>query len=391
MGGAIACPASINSERNGPIVHGPEQKAVAVDRLGDILGAAPRMVGRVLCLESGDRVRQKRRVVGGGGISLYFLLLLGDFLSKRVYLHSAICVAAFGAAVILVAPPATAQWPGTDKQAIPIETAAATTQLVLDVASRSALAKREWSALTGKNKAGKKKSAGDASAAPLGYTKGMALLYAEDYARLQHGDQVILALSRGAAKDNDNDGLAQFRAKFANIGLDVTSSGAEALRSLYVLLFELGVRETDGRYYLGLDSGPNKPDEEINANTTEAGLFSSSCNFSSDDTLAHSIFQRYRTAGSVAGKQYLRIFAEGVPPPENGNDANVGTGDGLVFQKLTKANPRFATEFAAAAVRHSGYLNYFFIQFNLMEISKEAAQLFTTIENIVDIYGPPRL
>lgn len=321
---------------------------------------------------------------------MYYLLLLGDFISRRMYFHSAICVAAFGAAVILLAPPATAQWPGTDKQAIPIEATATTTQLVLDAASRSDLAKREWSALTGKNKAGKKKSTGDTSAAPLGYTKGMALLYAEDYARLKHGDQVVLALSRGA-KDDDNDGLARLRAKFAKIGMDVTASGAEALRSLYVLLFELGVRETDGRYYLGLDSGPNKPDEEINAETTEAGLFSSSCNFSSDDTLAHSIFQRYRTEGSVAGKQYLRIFAEGVPPPENGNDANVGTGDGLVFQKLTKANPRFATEFAAAVVRHSGYLNYFFIQFNLMEISKEAAQLFTTIEDIVDIYGPPQL
>jgi hypothetical protein len=71
----------------------------------------------------------------------------------------------------------------------------------------------------------------------------------------------------------------------------------DRLRNLFVTLYELGVRESDGRYYLGVDNGPNKPIGEIDdptGLTTEAGLFQSSWNYSYQNPLLKQLFKDYR-------------------------------------------------------------------------------------------------
>lgn len=255
----------------------------------------------------------------------------------------------------------------------------------------SALAKRSWAGLTGRNRNGKEKSCNATEAGPKGFSKGMALLFAEDYARLKSSHPTVVALSRAASVENPNDGLQCFRESFLQIGLDVAAGGVPTLRALYVLLYELGIRETDGRFYLGLDTGPNKPNEPIDAETTEAGLFSSSWNASYGNSLARAIYDTYKPRGEGAGAAYVSVFREGLRVPSHRREDDIGTGEGNTFQRLTKANPRFATEFAAAVTRQSGYENYFYIQFGLMEIAKESISLLHDIERIVDKHGPPQI
>jgi len=58
------------------------------------------------------------------------------------------------------------------------------------------------------------------------------------------------------------DVLLRYQERFAALGLKVNQSEEDRLRALYVTLYELGVRETDGRYFKGADRGPNKTKAE---------------------------------------------------------------------------------------------------------------------------------
>lgn len=248
---------------------------------------------------------------------------------------------------------------------------------IVEFASSSKLSKLSWKSHNYSTEifVGKK------NPPPIGYTKGMALVYADIYRRHKLGENLILRLSNSANDSNPRDGLYHFRAKFLAQGVDVGEGGVKNLRALFALLFELGIRESDGRYYLGLDDGRYKPNELINADTTEAGLFQSSWNYSYQNNIAKEVFEQHRKAD---GREWLEVFKESVSPPRNNNDRSVGDGIGLEFQKLAKSNPNFAVEFAAHTVRRMGASGYFFIRYDLMDISPEALSFFAEIESIVD-------
>jgi hypothetical protein len=266
----------------------------------------------------------------------------------------------------------------------PLPTDPAFISRITTLAAGSRVTSVSWRPMTGRDRAEKERSAPGKRVAPIGYTKGMALLYAEAYARLKQGDAITVELSKAASSKIGLDGLQYLRSGLLKAGMSVDKDGVETLRSLYVLLYELGIRESDGRTYLGLDTGENKPYEPINSSTTEAGLFQSSWNFAYNKPLAHRVFEKYRKSPSHALPSLSAIFSQGMPLPKNRNDGNVGSGTGLEFQKLTKSNPGFAVEFAAAVIRTDAYSNYYFIRYKLMQIERAAAALFRDVEKAVD-------
>lgn len=253
-------------------------------------------------------------------------------------------------------------------------------QSVEDAARMSAVARQGWERLSDSERV-----ASPHGSAPIGYTVGLAETYAWAYANLKSGqpDPYVKLMVRPVVP-SIRDGLHRLSEKLAAQGM-TNDTERERLRNLFVILYELGVRESDGRYYLGLDTGIYKPGSERydpTGLTTEAGLFQSSWNYSYDTPRLKELFAQYRD-GARTGVP-LSVFAEGVPAPKGEEGSNIGRGNALEFQKLVKIHPQFAVEFAALNLRNIGYGDYFFVRFRLMQISPQAENLFKEIERIVD-------
>jgi hypothetical protein len=91
------------------------------------------------------------------------------------------------------------------------------------------------------------------------------------------------------------------------------------------------------------------------------------------------LFETYR-ANAVG---FLDVFQEGVRPCGASDLQNFGSGDGAEFQRLSKACPAFAAEFAAVGLRnvrrHWGPINT-----KTAEIRPECDSMLQQVEEAVD-------
>jgi Bacterial SH3 domain len=102
---------------------------------------------------------------------------------------------------------------------------------IFQIASTSAIATYNW-----KNR----------GVAPLGYIKGMAMVFARVYCRLKEGDLAALAMSKANTGNRQKDALAWYAQQFREAGMDNETAGPSTLRHLFVLLIGLGMRESSG-------------------------------------------------------------------------------------------------------------------------------------------------
>ena len=126
-------------------------------------------------------------------------------------------------------------------------------------------------------------------------------------------------------------------------GMNNDTAGADTLRHLFVLLIGLGMRESSGKYCEGRDRSASN----TTAETAEAGLFQTSFNARTASPLLPTIFAAY----SENPSGFVDVFKEGVNCSAADLE-NFGSGDGEEFQRLSKACPAFAAEFAALGLRH---------------------------------------
>jgi hypothetical protein len=183
----------------------------------------------------------------------------------------------------------------------------------------------------------------DRGIAPKGYIKGMALAYARVYCKLGAGDATATEMATPKSADSAHDALAWYDPIFAAAGMDNDTAGADTLRHLFVLLIGLGMRESSGRYCEGRDRSASN----TTAETAEAGLFQTSFNARTASPLLPTIFTEY----SENPSGFVEVFKEGVKCSASDLE-NFGSGDGAEFQRLSKACPAFAAEFAALGLRH---------------------------------------
>jgi len=213
----------------------------------------------------------------------------------------------------------------------------------------------------------------DRGRAPAGYIKGMAVVYARVYLKLGAGDAAAAEMAKADTGDGSHDALSWFSDVFQNAGMDNSTGGTDTLRHLFVLLTGLGMRESSGKYCEGRDTSASN----MTADTAEAGLFQPSFNARSANPLMPQLFQQY--AGAT---DFVDIFKEGVSC-SSANLANFGSGDGAEFQRLSKACPAFAAEFAAVGLRnirkHWGPINM-----KKAEVRQECDDLFQQVQNCVD-------
>jgi hypothetical protein len=238
---------------------------------------------------------------------------------------------------------------------------------LLNIASSSAIARYEWPGR---------------GVAPLGYIKGMALVYARLYCKLKAGDPAAMEMARANSGDEATDALAHYVEKFKMAGMDNESSGVSTLRHLVVLMVGLGMRESSGRYCEGRD----KNAQNTTANTAEAGLFQTSFNARSAHLLMPPLFQKYQSDFQTdPAIGFSDIFKEGVNCKAQ-DWQNFGTGPGKDFQELSKKCPAFAAEFCALGLRnirkHWGPINN-----RAAEIRPECNQLLMRVEQAIESAG----
>lgn len=246
--------------------------------------------------------------------------------------------------------------------------------VIVQIAAQSSIARYDWN---------------DRGVAPLGYTKGMALVYARLYCRLTSAqpDEFVLAMAQKSTGNANRDALEWYAVEYQAAGMDNSQSGVPTLRHLFVMMMGLGMMESSGKYCEGL----YKPDGNTTADTAEAGLFQTSYNARSrNKKQMEALFDSYQKNPTSV---FLSIFKERKPGQVvscSSDDAiNYGQGAGRTYQKLTKEIPEFAAEFTAIALRsmagggpgkgHWGPINK-----RQVEIVAACDEMFQAVEKAVD-------
>lgn len=239
---------------------------------------------------------------------------------------------------------------------------------------------------------------GNRGKAPHGYYYGMAMTYANLYERLKNGEPIAKALAQPLHSSKDKDALTRFKSQFTNQSLGQLSTDTERLRGLFVLLFGLGLMESNGRYCCGWDRGKltgwGKPSKKIEptAANSEAGLFQTSYDIlQSIDSATKNLMTQILANYNASQEGFLYYFSKGYIGTVEDWDT-IGSGVAAEFQKLSKECPAFTVEFTAMALRHvARHWNPVIHVGNSekgLQLKKECHDLLLKIERYVDGQTP---
>lgn len=220
----------------------------------------------------------------------------------------------------------------------------------------------------------------DRGEAPIGYTQGMALAFAQSYLRLKDHHPAVIEMAQANTHDDDVDAISWFNSDFEAIAMRNEVPGPTVLRHLYVMLLGLGMRESSGRHCEGRDQSASNTSSE----TCEAGLFQTSYNAHVCSPMFDVVMDEFETGSDVVG--FMEVFRKGVSCSDSEWD-NYGSGRGEEFQALCKSTPAFAVESCALVLRglrqHYGPINRKEVQ--LLEISD---RMFHSVQEYIDRAEP---
>ena len=233
---------------------------------------------------------------------------------------------------------------------------------ITQIAANSPLARVSWE---------------DRGRAPIGYIKGMAVMFAVAQQKLAQGHPATLEMAKPATGGNSRDALDHYSSMFAALGMHNDLGGVETLRHLFVLLIGLGMRESSGRYCEGYDREENR--DPLTSESAEAGLFQMSWNARSISPFIAPLFDEYKRSGGG----FKSIFAEGVTPTSKDLET-VGSGEGASFQQTCKERPGLAVETAAIGLRKHGGANGHWgpIRKRKAELRREADDMLRQVQNV---------
>jgi len=210
--------------------------------------------------------------------------------------------------------------------------------------------------------------------APAGYIKGMAVTFARVYCKFLASDPAAAEMAKADTHQPHDDALSWYAPEFQSLGMGNQTASADTLRHVFVLLIGLGMRESSGKYCEGRDTSASN----TTADTAEAGLFQVSYNARTASSLLPPMFAAYRNSPSG----FVEIFQQGVSCSA-ASLKNWGTGDGTEFQRLSKACPAFAAEFAAVALRNSRK-HWGPINTKKAEILRDCDTMLRDVQSLVD-------
>lgn len=214
----------------------------------------------------------------------------------------------------------------------------------------------------------------DRGKAPAAYMKGMALLFGRAVCNQTRTDIAYVAQAQPSDKGTD-DTFVEYKDIFAGLGMSNDVDGVDTLRHAYTLLLGLGMRESTGRHCVGRDTNASN----TSAATAEAGAWQTSYNSNYfNKTILLALFEKYKADRSGC---LLDVFSEGVTCSK-AHWENYGTGEGLLFQELSKSCPAFAGEWAAVMLR-SCYRHYGPLKRHEAEVRPDCDDMFKQVQDIV--------
>lgn len=231
-----------------------------------------------------------------------------------------------------------------------------TGEAICELARASPLAKVSWR---------------DRGMAPKGYIQGMALVYYNVFQR-RLTDSIVKAMGKtlGSA---DKDVLTWFEDELDDMDWPL-SSADERLRALFAIQIGLGMRESSGRFCEGRDMSA----DNVQSETCEAGLFQTSWNAKGASAEMQKLFDRWAEEENTQGMRME--FEEGVKGSKD-EWGCYGSGNGLMYQAMSKVYPQFHVEFTAVGMRflrqHWGPINR-----REVELRDEAYDLLIDVEAI---------
>ncbi|WFU50710.1 hypothetical protein [Sinorhizobium terangae] len=191
--------------------------------------------------------------------------------------------------------------------------------------------------------------------APKPYIKGMAMVFAR--AICQPGAAgVVVVSATPEATSSKADALTHYGDIFAAKNMINSTSGEDTLRHAYVLLIGLGMMESAGKYCEGRDVSQCFAE----ASSAEAGLFQTSWGVNKASFELKQLFDTYSSKKRdcmlpiFKGNLTCKIRKSHNPKCPDSTSDVAGSGVGADWQKLTKACPAFAVEYAAIVLRTSG-------------------------------------
>ena len=216
--------------------------------------------------------------------------------------------------------------------------------------------------------------------APIGYTKGVALAFANTYKQWKMGYGPAVEMAKANTGDEDVDVLAWYHGIFANKGMDNSEDGAETLRHLWVLIMGLGMRESSGAHCCGRDQSVPPGYYGPESTTTEAGAWQTSYDAHNCSGEFDVLFESY-----VAGQQqgFVEVFSEDVSCSEE-NWKCFGEGDGLKHQQMSKDQPAYAAMVCGVTLRNLRK-HYGPIGRKEAEVRREADEMLKDVMEFMDM------
>lgn len=176
----------------------------------------------------------------------------------------------------------------------------------------------------------------------VGGTVAIALTYARSVCDLDKPS--VTAVTGSKLGDKLKDQLTFMKPIYDQAGIAVDKGGIDTLRAVYTAMFPFAAMESCGKYCEGKDEAADNETEQ----TAEAGMFQTSYNSRSTRPELLKLFAEYK-----AGRKscFLEEAKAGVKCKAQ-DAVNYGSGEGLAYQKMNKACPAFAAEWAAIMFRH---------------------------------------
>lgn len=171
-----------------------------------------------------------------------------------------------------------------------------------------------------------------------GYLKGIALTYAKTVCNSNGDTFKVASQSLGNA---NIDALTHYGVK--------ATTPIDRLNTTFSLAIGSGARESTWRWYVGKDASASN----TTADTCEAGYHQTSynCKYNRDGVTINperaALYKYFKADKS-------RCFADEYKNGTKGDAANLknwGTGEGVIFQELSKQCPGFAVEYHLMAIR----------------------------------------
>lgn len=222
----------------------------------------------------------------------------------------------------------------------------------------------------------------DRGVAPHGYTKGMAVAFAEAYRLLKSQDRSMIEAAKPKTGNPAHDVLDYYHAELVAAGAS-EGTAADRLVAVFAIMLGLGMRESSGRHCCGPDTPqdrgpPGKPVPTTGENA-EAGLFQVSY-----DSINHHA-ERQALVDAFAGRRdLLTEFGEGARCDRPAHwPLEVGAGAARAFQVQMKECPLFAALYTAIFLRqersHWGPINR-----KKAEVRHDAIRLLDAVRAVVD-------